>query len=252
MMTYFSQFHEDRILAGIFQQRRTGTCVEVGANDGVHGSTTLFFEKLGWKCILVEPNPALCGEIRAARASTLFECAASNRRGTVSLHVVEGEWSTNAMSTVSERPEDQERIRRHGLTSKPVQVPTMTLDEILTTAGVQPGIDFVSIDVEGHEREVLEGLSLPKWRPRILIVEDNSEARSSSTSDQLAGQGYVRFMRTGVNDWFANRSDRELVTLRNRLAVRMALLGVRARARLRRVPLLRKLRNALRRARFAL
>ena len=56
---FHSQFDEDRILNGIFAGKSPGICVEVGANDGVHGSNTLFFEKLGWQCVLIEPNPML-------------------------------------------------------------------------------------------------------------------------------------------------------------------------------------------------
>ncbi|MDB6089441.1 MAG: Methyltransferase FkbM [Gammaproteobacteria bacterium] len=246
MSTYFSQFGEDQILAEIFGERRNGTCVEVGANDGVHGSTTYFFEKLGWRCILVEPNPGLCAEIRAVRAATLFECAASNSRGTVTLHVVEGAWRADGMSTISNKEEDQERIRRHGFTSTAVPVPTMTLDEILTSANLDGAIDFISIDVEGHEEEVIEGFSLQRWQPRIVIVEDNSNAESNATRDQLAKQGYVRFRRTGVNDWYARASDRRLVTVRARISVGSGLLALRIQGRLRKIPLLRRIRNLLR------
>ena len=44
---YYSQFGEDRLLAEIFHDKARGQCVEVGANDGFHGSTSLYFEKLG-------------------------------------------------------------------------------------------------------------------------------------------------------------------------------------------------------------
>jgi FkbM family methyltransferase len=246
MNTYFSQFGEDRILADIFQGRRSGTCVEVGANDGVQGSTTLFFEKLGWKCILVEPNPDLCAEIKSKRSAVVIECAASNTRGTVALHVAEGAWRADAMSTVSTREEDQQRIRQQGFTTRSMNVATATLDELLTAAGVESGIDFVSIDVEGHETQVIEGFSLGQWRPRIVIVEDNSNAASNVTNEQLAKDSYIRFMRTGVNDWYAHRSDRELVTLKSRITVRVVLWAVRIRARLRRVRVLRWIRDTLR------
>ena len=136
MNTYFSQFGEDRILAGIFQGRRSGTCVEVGANDGVQGSTTLFFEKLGWNCILVEPNPDLCAEIKSKRSAVVIECAASNTRGSVTLHVAEGAWRADAMSTVSTREEDQQRIRQQGFTTRSMSVATATLDELLDRKSV--------------------------------------------------------------------------------------------------------------------
>jgi len=69
---YYSQFGEDRLLDKLFEGRRRGVCVEVGANNGVDGSTTLYFEEIGWDCILVEPNPALCREVRARLKARLF------------------------------------------------------------------------------------------------------------------------------------------------------------------------------------
>ena len=150
------------------------------------------------------------------------------------------------MSTVSTREEDQQRIRQQGFTTRSMSVATATLDELLSAAGVQSGIDFVSIDVEGHETQVLEGFSLQKWRPRIVIVEDNSNAASNVTNEQLAREGYIRFMRTGVNDWYAHRLDRQLVTLKSRITVRGVLWAVRIRARLRRVRVLRWIRDTLR------
>jgi FkbM family methyltransferase len=243
---FYSQFGEDRILSGIFRDKPLGVCIEVGANDGVHGSNTLYFEKIGWQCILVEPNPSLCAEIRAVRSATLFECAASNRRGTVTLHVVEGAWRADGMSTTSDKPEDHERIAAQGFRSRPIQVPAVTLDDILSEARMGAAIDFISIDVEGLEVEVLEGLSLPRWQPTILILEDNSNATSAVVPDYLAGFGYVRFLRTGVNDWYAQRTDKRLVNAASRLRMAATLLVLRTKSVLKRIPLAVKVRNALR------
>jgi hypothetical protein len=77
----------------------------------------------------------------------------------------------------------------------------------------------VSIDVEGHELSVLKGLTLARWRPRVLVVEDNSYYADDCVPAHLAQAGYLRFARTGCNDWYAHRDDKQLVQLRNRVAV---------------------------------
>lgn len=243
---FFSQFGEDRILSEIFRSRPHGVCVEVGANDGVHGSNTLYFERLGWRCVLVEPNPSLCAEIRAVRHATLFQCAASNREGATTLHVVEGAWRADGMSTTSDSPEDHARIAAQGFKSHPIEVPTARLDQILEAAGIEAPIDFISIDVEGLEAVVLEGLSLQRWRPTILIIEDNSNAGSATVPDYLARFGYTRFLRTGVNDWYAQRTNRTLVNAASRIRMASTLFALRARAILKRIPFAVKARNALR------
>ena len=75
-----------------------------------------------------------------------------------------------------------------------------TLDEILEQAGAPTPIDFVSIDVEGHEVEVLSGFDLARWRPRLLLVEDH--VTNLATHRYLTRAGYRLIRRTGPNGWY--------------------------------------------------
>jgi FkbM family methyltransferase len=245
-VSFYSQFGEDELLFKIFQEKSNGFCIEVGANNGIDDSTSLFFEKLGWKCILVEPNPVLCRQLRDVRHALIYECAVSNENTTVTLHVVEGTPRSHGMSTISTDAIVHERIKKHGFVSVPVRVQTMTLNQILDDARVDAGIDFVSIDVEGHELEVLRGFSIEKWRPTIMLIEDNSNFVNTAVGDYLKRFGYVKFKRTGVNDWYAHRSNKQLVTLRNRIAVRSVVFMTRSKDALRRVPFILKTVRSLR------
>jgi len=242
---YYSQFGEDKILFEIFQRKTSGVCVEVGANNGVDDSISLFFEKIGWKCILVEPNPSLCRGIRAVRNALIYECAASNRSGVGTLYVAEGAVRSDGLSTISTNKEDHDRIKSHGFGIRPVQVHTMTLDEILTDAKINGDVDFISIDVEGHEYEAIEGLSLERWKPMIILVEDNSNLKNSIVSNYLKKFGYVRFLRTGVNDWYAHRTNKRLVNMRSKMRIMWTALKIKAKNRLRRILLIVKIRNLL-------
>lgn len=203
---FYSQFKEDEILARIFGDQPSGVCVEVGANDGVHGSTTLFFEQKGWDCILVEPNPSLADQLREVRSGRVFECAASSHTGSAILQMAEGEGLAHAVSTIENSDAATNTLRKHGAVVRPVKVTIRRLDDILAEAGVER-IDFMSIDVEGHELEALKGFSIDRWRPGIMILEDNSNFRDHSVRDHLAARGYRRFRRSGVNDWYGRPDD---------------------------------------------
>lgn len=244
---FYSQFGEDRVLAKIFAGVRDGFCVEVGANDGVNDSNTYYFEQLGWECVLVEPNPDLCRSIRETRRAHLFECAVSSKTGTALLNIAEGPGRAHGVSSLGDRAEAASRIAAFGFTSRELRVPTRTLDDLLRETGSVRGLSFVSIDVEGHELEVLKGFSLEEWKPAIIIVEDNSNFEDRSVGDYLRAFGYVPFHRTGVNDWYARRSDTRLTTGKALVAWRWKSLRARARSRLRRIPglsyLARKLRG---------
>lgn len=243
---FYSQFGEDKILFEIFQRKTSGVCVEVGANNGVDDSISLFFEKIGWKCILVEPNPSLCRGIRAVRNALIYECAASNRSGVGTLYVAEGAVRSDGLSTISTNKEDHDRIKNYGFVSRPVQVRTMTLDEILTDAQINGDVDFISIDVEGHEYEVLEGLSLERWKPMIMLVEDNSNFENNIVSNYLKKFGYVRFLRTGVNDWYSHRTNKRLVNMRSKMRIMWITFKRRVKNMLLRIPLILKIKGYFR------
>ncbi len=210
----YGQFGEDRILQEIFGDRAQGYCVEIGAYDGRTGSASYLFEKRGWHCLLVEPIPALAQKIRKQRACSVVNCAVSDKEGTASFFIAE---NVEEMSTLDLTPDRLEWIEQVGGAVKEITVRTATLDSLLAEAAF-PEIQFITIDVEGHEMEVLEGFTLEAHRPRIVIIEDNStsddpRARGGDprVGRHMAEHGYVHFRRTGVNEWYAHESDTELV-----------------------------------------
>lgn len=197
-MNWYSQYGEDVLLAKIFDGTK-GLCVEVGANDGVMFSNTKHFEEVGWQCILVEPTPSLCGKIRQDRKGRLFEYAASSTEGEMMLHVAEGH---DLFSSLEPRSTMAEELGRHRATIQTVSVRVRPLDDMLTEAGVQ-SIEFVSIDVEGHEMAVLDGFDLNRWLPIVVLIEDKSDLVVTEVERHMAERGYQRFYRSGGNDWYA-------------------------------------------------
>jgi len=245
MEMYYSQFGEDEILAEIFRKKDKGLCIEVGANDGVNDSNTLYFEKIGWDCILVEPNPNLCRNIRATRSSRLYEVAVSDKIGEVTLFVAEGAELAHGVSTINSDQESLSKIESYGFTYSEVQVQTTTLNEILDELKPDDGIDFVSIDVEGHEMDVLKGFSIERWSPTIIILEDNSYFEDFAIRKYMKQIGYAAFMRTGVNDWYANQENRELVNFSNVGKYKWIELKTKLKKQIKKIPGVVKTRNFL-------
>ncbi len=193
---------------------REGYCVEIGAYDGRTGSASYLFEKRGWHCLLVEPIPALVEEIRKQRACAGGQLRGERQGGQASFFIAE---NVEEMSTLDLTADRLEWIEQVGGAVKEITVRTATLDSLLAEAAF-PEIQFITIDVEGHEMEVLEGFTLEAHRPRIVIIEDNStsddpRARGGDprVGRHMAEHGYVHFRRTGVNEWYAHESDIGLV-----------------------------------------
>lgn len=211
MDNFYSQNGEDAVLSKIFD-RDHGVCVEVGANDGVTFSNSFHFEKKGWRSVLVEPNPQLCREIKSRRGirTILFECAASSTNGTATMQM--GSGSDNMYSSL-EPSELATEVRSFVETAVTIR----TLDSILEEVGLSP-IDFVSIDVEGHEMVVLSGLDLERWKPTILLLEDSKDLLDDSVRRYMENAGYFRFYRSGSNDWYARRGNHRIALLLHVLA----------------------------------
>lgn len=214
---YYSQFDEDKILSKIFKTVKKGICVEVGANDGINDSTTYHFERKGWQCVLIEPNPDLCKSIRSVRKAQLFECAASDKNGEVYLNVAEGKGRAHGVSTICNDQKAIEFIESFGFKIKSVKINIRTLDDMLNELQRISKIDFITIDVEGNELNVLKGFDLNKWKPTILIIEDNSYYKDDTIVRYLKSEGYIRFRRTGVNDWYSHKSNKDFIKLINKM-----------------------------------
>lgn len=208
MMRSYSQHGEDRRLWDFFQGQPTGVCVEVGGFDGVTFSNTLAFEENGWRAIIVEPIPAFAERIRARRpAATLFACAAGSAGGQIKLMIPKGQ---EALATTAHQASHLNRIAQTGAAMEEVVVPMRTMDELLSEAGANK-IDFITIDVEGAELEVLRGLDLARWKPRVVILELN--VRHSTVLERaMLGRGYHWLMNTGCNEWYIPATEKTLVT----------------------------------------
>jgi FkbM family methyltransferase len=153
-MTFYSQHGEDKWILENLPLPAKGVFVEVGVGHSSHNSNSKVFEDLGWTGILVEPDPRTQPEIRANRKSRLFPYAVGERDGTV-VFIQENEPTVSGI------------LRTNG---NKITVELRKLDTILAEAGIGL-IDVLSIDTEGSELQVLNGLDFGKHQPSIVIVE---------------------------------------------------------------------------------
>jgi len=204
MQKFYSQFGEDRLLYDLFNKKTDGVCVEVGGYDGITGSNTYFFEGLGWRCLIIEPMPDFCKKIFACRKSEVVEVAVSDFKGETIFYVAEG---VETLSTMKYDAGHFERIFKDGAHSiREIQVKTDLLDSIFQLKDFS-NIDFLTLDVEGNEMSALRGMSFDSIRPRVMIIEDSSFGANSEVYEFMLSKNYVRFKRTGCNDWYADRND---------------------------------------------
>ena len=204
-MISYAQNAEDVVLARALPGPE-GFYVDVGAADPEVASVTKHFYDRGWRGINIDPRPGAVARLRAARPRDVnLQVAAGSRHGTVELFVVneDADLSTTDGS-------DRELLAGRGYTGRCVETPVRTLDDILEEHADGP-IDFVKIDVEGGEADVLAGLDLLRWQPAVVVVEavqPYSHVRTDGAwRGILEAAGYEEACFDGLNLFFALKGD---------------------------------------------
>lgn len=189
----YAQWGEDKLVWEYFHRKPHGFFVEVGANDPIIISQTYLLEQSGWEGILVEPQPECCKRLRPARPKSKViqaACGAPEQKGKARFRIA----SNDGCSLLDGLTTDEDVTF-----AETVEVDLVTVDDVLAQSG-NPKPDFVSIDVEGGELNVLKGFSLAKHKPQLLLMEDH--VRDLSVHHYLRRQGYKLVRRTGSNNWY--------------------------------------------------
>lgn len=183
---------EKQLVREFFGNAPEGFFVEVGANDPHALSQTFHLEERGWTGVLVEPQPNLAEKLRQMRRAKVFAVACSspdNAGRSLPFHVA------GPLSAL-----DRARMAPGAEPEKVILVPVRTLDDILAEAQAPTPIDFLSIDVEGHELEVLRGFDVTRWRPRLILLEDHVGDLGKHRYLKRAGYRIIR--RYDNNGWY--------------------------------------------------
>ena len=199
---YYSQFGEDYLLWEFFQHQRHGFYVDIGAFDGIHLSNTYSFEQKGWKGICIEPNPvmfALCRENRSHSLCLNMACIGSPHLNEVKFYTEEIGLLSTTINTAAKQADIRQRHHNRGLTFnglREITVKAATLNDILTEHYPDmKQIDFISIDTEGNELDVLEGIDTTRYEPRVFIIEAHAREDENNIASLLHQKGNYRLAR---------------------------------------------------------
>lgn len=196
----YSQDGEDMILKALFEQKKgyKGFYVDVGAHHPVRFSNTKYFYNRGWRGINIEPTP------NAIKAFKLF------RKRDINLNIGIGPengsltfYSFNEPALNSFSKEVSEKIHNNPSKYKIIeelQIDVLPLSEVFDKyLPVGQKIDFISIDVEGLDYQVLLSNDWDRYQPEVILVEENIDVDEISKSpiyQFLKSKGYNFFAKT--------------------------------------------------------
>ncbi len=184
--------------------------VEVGANDGCLASNSYPLIRRGWSAILIEPNPEVFKRLQALHGNKpkvqLVNCACGDRSGVLPLYLGHDEGTGGCATLSTESSAWFSAVR----TSAAINVPVETLTSVLSDHHCPADFGLLSVDTEGFDQEVLQGLDFSRFSPRIILTEDSkSDDRSAdlAKAERLRRHGYLLWRRIYCNDiWIRTES----------------------------------------------
>jgi FkbM family methyltransferase len=212
MFLSYAQNFEDVILRRVLRDVARGFFVDVGAHDPEFMSLTKAFTEMGWRGINIEPSSTF-DKFPSARPNDInLNCAVSDHDGTATLHEYpDGPGLTRLDSVVTEvmKSHTQRVIKQ--------TVPVRTLTSIFEEHATAQVVDFMSIDVEGHERAVLTGNDWQRFRPRVLVIEATETLTEKPThhlwEEIVRSARYVFAYFDGLNRYYVRVEDAQLLPL---------------------------------------
>ena len=204
MNSFYGQFGTDNCIVKYFPKDYRGICIDVGMGEPINGSNTYHFESIGWKCLCIEPNKGYCFLGENIRSNILNVACSDHNEDDVDFEIftING----NNQTAISSLKADERLVESHKSIINNIvktKVNIRTLDEVLSQYSWIDKIDFISIDTENTELDVLKGFDINRWNPKLFVIENNFD--EPFLGEYLKKFNYIRKERVGVNDFFIKK-----------------------------------------------
>jgi len=204
--SFYSQFGQDKyVFESFFKDKKDGIFVDVGAYDGVVMSNSKFFEDtMNWKGICIEPIPEIFEKLQKTRKAKCIHGCISNTEGVAQFfHITSEKCCVGMLSGLLDKydPRHMHRAKRETDEAderyEVINVPCYLLNNILEENDIYH-IDYLSIDTEGGELDILKSIDFDKFDIEIIGVENNFN--DPMFQQFLKTKGYVLIKHLGCDE----------------------------------------------------
>lgn len=200
VMHRYSQKGEDYFIHKLLKFKKRGFYVDIGTNDPVRFNNTKYFYDRGWKGINIEPDVNCFRKIEKIRTRDInLNLGIGNANSELTFF----QFIPDTLSTFSAK--DAERYKRQGytyMTKKKILV--KKLSAVFEKYLGNKKVDFMTIDTEGYDREVLASNDWSKYRPKIICIESvehliNGSGKDTGLEKLLIDKKYKKIWDNGIN-----------------------------------------------------
>lgn len=197
-----AQIFQDLFVSHALRGKTDGFFCEFGATDGMSLSNTAYLERrLGWRGILAEPARGWQADLARNRPHARIETRCVWSRSGETLQFKES--ATRELSSIDSftRSDGHARKRSEG---QSYSVQTISLNDLLATHQAPAEFDYLSMDTEGSELQILESLDFARFRPRVITVEHNFTPNRALIHALLEARNYRRVLPecSQFDDWY--------------------------------------------------
>jgi len=191
-----SQLNQDINVINYYNKKQGGFFIEIGSDDGVQFSNTHLLEKqYGWKGICVEPNSDSFSKLIQNRNCKCYNLAVYNKSNEILKFAVKNfSMCSGLIDELDEHVNIDGKIHERGVNNdlkKITEVTTITLTDLLDTANAPNFIDYMSLDTEGSELEILKSNDFTRYNFGVIDVEHNFvEPRRTEIRNLLESNNY--------------------------------------------------------------
>jgi FkbM family methyltransferase len=187
--------------------KRDGFFVEFGATNGILLSNTYLLESAyDWSGICAEPNPEFYAQLQRNRSCIVSsDCIAGETGKTVEFIAAD---EFGGFAEYADHDMHADKRQAYAESGKVLELTTISLHDFLKKSKAPKTIDYLSIDTEGSEYEILASFPFEKWDIRLITVEHNFTPMRDKIFDLLTEQGYVR-TEMQWDDWYAKADQLE-------------------------------------------
>lgn len=207
----YSQAGEDQLVRYLFQSMgiTNPTYLDIGANHPYICSNTFLFYSRGSKGVCIEPDEDCFSLLKKSRKrDTLLQAAVSSTPGTAELYVFPDPYT--GWNTLS-KTEAESRAQQTGVPIRKVlPIPVLHINDVMSKY-FNPHPNFLSLDVEGLDLEILQSIDFTKYRPEVICVEtvtfsmQQEEQKISAIAGFLLSKDYFIFGDTHINTIFCHK-----------------------------------------------
>ena len=201
-----SQYLQDLFVLCHLNFKKKGYFVEIGAGDGVHLSNTILLEKkFKWNGILIEPLKSFFIKLKSRRKAKIETdlCYSISNKKLLFREVLNTENSSALFSTIEPFFSNDFHSKSRKI-SKAYKLNTISLNDLLIKNNSPKIIDYLSIDTEGSEFEILKTVNFKKYKFRVITCEHNYSNNRKKINKLLILNGYKRVLEeiSNVDDWY--------------------------------------------------